>query len=194
MIDILKREITTRGVTNATALLQNAEQLSVEVDRVDGAFARWLFCFLANPEAVVHRLAGVLKTGGRLAVMDYFNYLSMTMQPHSTLFDTVYHAVFKSFQNPGGGLEVGGHMPALLKSAGFEVDTIVPICRIGQPGSGIWTWLTEFQNTYFPELVQRGFLSESELSNFTEFWREISLRSDSFVFAPPMIGVVGTKV
>ena len=193
MIEALDKEVEARELTNVSGILLDIDELAAQVEEVDGAFARWIFCFLDDPKAAVLQVAKTLKTGGRFVVMDYFNYESMTVQPQSALFDKVYRAVFESFRNPGGGLDVGRHIPGILRSAGFEVETITPICKISVPGSNTWDWLAEFQKTYFPDLVKRGFLSAAELSDFTDYWAEISRSSDTFVFGPPMLGIVGTK-
>lgn len=192
MIATLNGKIARRRVSNVTAILQDVQSLD-GLGNIDGAFARWALCFVENPASVVRGLSGMLRLGGRLAVMEYFNYTAMTVEPETALFRRVSRAIFESFRNSGGGLEVGRRLPGLMESAGLHVESIAPICGVGRPGSGIWNWFTGFHRTYLPKLVQRGLLSAPELSNFSQFWAEASLRSDALFFAPPMLGIVGVK-
>ena len=173
MIEVLNREMANRGLRNVTGICQNVENLDVGLG-IDGAFVRWVLCFLENPDAVIRNVARILKPGGRIAVMDYFNYLAITVQPNSSLFDEVYKAVFQSFESAGGGLEVGRRVPGLMKSEGLKIESIEPICGVGRPGTKIWNWLTDFQKAYFPKLVERGFLSQEEHAEYNHFWTEIS--------------------
>ena len=194
MIRTVRQEISRRSAHNVTALQRSIEDLDASIGPVDGVFARWVFCYLSNPQSVVRKAGGLLRPGGSLAVMDYFNYLSITVQPASSHFDKVYRAVFDSFENSAGGLEVGRRLPAFMEASGFRVDSIEPVCAMGRPGSPIWDWLSQFQKSYLPKLVNGGFLTESELGEFDQVWTDLSTRSDAFLFAPPMIAIVGVKL
>ena len=49
--------------------------------KVDAVYARWLFCFVADPEAVISGMASLVKPGGKVIIQDYFNYEAMTLAP-----------------------------------------------------------------------------------------------------------------
>lgn len=193
MLAVLDRETRRREQNNVRSIHADAGALPPDLGQVDGVFLRWLLCFLDEPHAVIEQAARCLTAGGRIAVMDYFNYMAIAIQPSSQLFTRVYRAVFESFENPGGGLEVGRRIPGLLASHGIAIHSIEPICGIGRPGTPIWRWLSDFQENYMPALVGRGFLTAAEVKEYGAFWLEISERPDAFLFAPPMLGVVGVK-
>src|SRR5688572_2810038 len=44
----------------------------------DMAYARWVLCFVPDPEAVVAGVAKSLRSGGRFCINDYFNYGMMS--------------------------------------------------------------------------------------------------------------------
>ena len=125
--------------------------------------------------------------------MDYFNYLAITMEPDSAVFRKVGRAVFESIESAGGDPEIGRKLPRIMGSAGLSVQSIEPICAVGCPGSGIWEWFARFQRTYFPKLVEKGFLGQADLDTFDQYWADCSRRTDAFLFAPPMLGIVGIK-
>lgn len=193
MLEVLGTESSRRGRQNILGIKADVERLPDDLDPVDGVFARWVLCFLREPEAVIEAAARVLRRGGRFVVMDYFNYLAIALQPSNRLFARVYEAVFESFDNPGGGLEVGRRIPELFVRHGIAVNSVEPICGIGRPGTPIWRWLSEFQENFLPTLVDRGFLTAPEFEEYMALWKEVSARPDAFLFAPPMLGVVGIK-
>ena len=80
----------------------------------DGVFARWLFCFLPDPETLVRQVASALRAGATLAVMDYWNYPAIRTEPSTPLFRKVFKAVFDSFADARGSLDVAGRLPGSL--------------------------------------------------------------------------------
>lgn len=192
MIATLRREAARREASNIEAWHQDIGTLE-GIEGIDGAFARWLFCFLDEPAAVVTRIAAALRPGGRLAVMDYFHYAAMTVEPESGIFDRVVEAIAESLAQTGPGLQVGRQLPGMIGSAGLRVDSLEPICGVGRPGSGIWQWFDQFQASYLPKVVASGFLSRAERSAFERFWSAASANPDAFLFPAPMIGIVATK-
>lgn len=192
MVAALHREVALREASNVEARRQDIGNLAA-IEEIDGAFARWLFCFLDEPGAVVTRIADALRPGGTLAVMDYFHYGAMTVEPHSAVFDRVVEAIAASLAQVGPGLEVGRQLPGMIGLAGLRVDSIEPICGVGRPGTRIWRWFDQFQASYLPRVVGDGFLSPADWSAFKRFWSAASASPDAFLFPAPMIGIVATK-
>ena len=56
--------------------LEHVEVVGADVRARDlpAAFLRWVLCFLDDPQTALKGIARVLKPGGRLVVMDYYNY------------------------------------------------------------------------------------------------------------------------
>jgi hypothetical protein len=100
---------------------------------IDVAYARWVFCFLNNPESVVEGLAALVKQGGRVAIHDYFNYdRCLTLAPRREAFSKVIHAVGASWRARGGDTDVMGRLPGLFQKHGFEVTHLDVIQRIAR--------------------------------------------------------------
>jgi len=159
----------------------------------DGVFARWLFWFLDDPESVIRHVAAALKPGGRFAILDYFRYLAIHLEPPSDRFRHVFEQVHRSLADAGGDLDVGGKLPALLVRHGFAVDSLVPVWRAARPGSPVWRWVTQFQGTYFPGLVDQGRLTREELDAFRAEWAEREAEGNSIFFSPPMLAITATR-
>ena len=52
-----------------------------DVNGFDLVHVRWVLCFLPDPAAAIAKLANLLKPGGRLVTLDYFNYRAFAMAP-----------------------------------------------------------------------------------------------------------------
>ena len=68
-----------QGLDNVETLCTDVQLLSLPTASLDGAYARWILCFLSDPEAVVKAIASALKPGGTFVAMDYFNYGAFTL-------------------------------------------------------------------------------------------------------------------
>jgi hypothetical protein len=126
--------------------------------------------------------------------MDYWNYRAIRTEPASPLMARVFDAVYRSFADAGGSLDVAGHLPAWMGAAGFRVDRTDPVCRIARPGTPVWRWIDDFQTLYLPTLVQKGYLTAGETNDYRSWWEAVSARPESLLFAPPVLSVVGVRV
>ena len=192
-IAALVRESTHLGLEHLTARVERVEALRLEPAALDGAFVRWLFCFLPDPAPVIERVVHGLRPGGRLVVWDYLNYGATTLQPRSRAFDRVLAAVEESWRRTGGDLNVGGRLPGLIAASGCRLVDLVPLARFIRPGTPFWDWPTQFFFSHVPRLVEAGLLTESERREFEAEWRDRERQPGTFLSAPPMIGIIAEK-
>jgi len=171
------------------------ECLPGEEGGVDLAYARWVFCFLAQPERVVAGLAKLLKTGGRVAVQDYFNYeRSMTLAPRKEAFSKVINAVAASWRARGGDTDIMGKLPAMFIKHGFVIEHMDVVQRIARPGSTLWNWPNSFWQTFTPKLVENHFITAEDKVAFDQVWDEASKDPATFIQLPPVHELVVRKL
>ena len=159
----------------------------------DGAYARWLLCFVDQPEAVIAAAARALRPGGMLAITDYFNYGAFTFAPRSEVMDRVVDAVQVSWRRHGGDLDIQGRMPGILARCGFEVLEIRPISHIALPGSALWSWPLDFFRGFLPTLVRAELISSEDAEAFLGEWEARSADPSSFLFLPPMVDILARR-
>lgn len=193
-IAALDAEAQRLGIEQLAARVERVEELRLEPAALDGAFVRWLFCFLADPAPVIDRVVRGLRPGGRLVVWDYLNYGATTLQPRSPAFDRVLAAVGESWRRSGGDLNVGGRLPGLVAASGCRLLDLVPLARFIRPGTPFWDWPTQFFFSHVPRLVEAGLLTESERRGFEAEWRAREREPGAFLSAPPMIGIIAEKL
>lgn len=192
-ISHLKAQQDARGITNLDARVGDVQRLDLRERSLDGAYARWVLCYVAEPEAVVAGVARALRPGGVLAVQDYFNYRGITLAPRSAVFDRVVAAVDKSWRVRGGDPDIAGRLPAIMRRCGLHVREIRPIARVARPGSALWDWPTTFFRNFLPTLVELGLLTSDDQNAFEQEWSARSQDSDTFFCTPPMYDVIGVK-
>ena len=192
-IEKLVQESERRGLAQLAARVEGVETLQLEPGSLDGAFARWLFCFLPDPAPVIERVVSGLRPGGGFVVWDYLNYHATKLYPRSPAFDRVLAAVYESWRRTGGDLNVGERLPGLLARAGCRVLDLVPILRFARPGTEFWQWPAGFFFGYVPRLVEAGLLTGAERRAFEAEWHEREQNPGAFLSAPPMLGIIAEK-
>jgi SAM-dependent methyltransferase len=189
----LNAETRRRGLAHVEARVQDLEQLALPEASIDGAFARWVLCFVRDPAEVVARVARALRPGGAFVVMDYCHYEGFALAPHAPASERVIAAVAESFRRAGGNPEVGRDVPGLMRRAGREVETLRPLVRLARPGTALWSWPWTFFENYLPGLVASGGLSAEDHAEFAREWAARSRDPDAFLLTPPMVEVIGRR-
>jgi ubiquinone/menaquinone biosynthesis C-methylase UbiE len=192
-IDYLRAQIELRRAGNITTRVGDVARLELAEASVDGAYARWVLCFVEEPEAVVRAVARALRPGKSFVVQDYFNYEAATIAPKDEIFDHIFRVVAESFRQRKGNPNVGSYVPAMMNRCGLEVTAIHSLIRIARPGTALWQWPETFFKNYLPVLLESGMISESEKQTFERKWQERSHDSGAFFCTPPMLEVVGVR-
>lgn len=161
---------------------------------IDAAYARWVFCFLKDPEAVVVGLKKLLKVGGKLAVQDYFNYVrAMTLAPRSPAFEAVIDAVGESWKARGGDSDIMGRLPGLLLKHGFRVEHLGVNQRIARPGTTLWHWPQSFWDSFLPRLCEMGFITAEQRRAFLAAWDAANHDPASYIVLPPVFDLIAVR-
>ncbi|MCA8949093.1 MAG: methyltransferase domain-containing protein [Planctomycetes bacterium] len=159
----------------------------------DLAYARWLLCFVGDPEAVVNGVARALRPGGALIVHDYFNYASMRLAPPSPSHQEAVAATVEAWNARGGDPDVVGRLPALLDRAGFELTHLVCHQRVARGTDSMFAWIDTWWHTFAPKLVELGRLSSETCATLLAELAE--RRGDALAFAhcPPVYEVIAVR-
>ncbi|MEM9188419.1 MAG: methyltransferase domain-containing protein [Myxococcota bacterium] len=192
-IATLRRRAEALGLPQIESEVVDLAEWKPTGQSLDGVFARWLFCFLENPEGLVHRIADGLRPGGSVAILDYFNYAGFALAPPSSVMSQVVAAVRQSWASGGGSLDVAGSLPGWMAAAGLEVSDIRPEVHCGRPGTALWNWPKSFFETFLSELVGQSLLSEADAETFRNDWRSRETEPGAYVLTPPVMAIVGRK-
>jgi len=172
---------------------QDVRRLDVPPKSLDGAYARWLLCYLKEPAEVISGVTAALRPGGVFAVTDYFNYSAFTFAPRSEAMDRVVEAVQKSWRSHDGDLDIMLRVPSVMTECGLDVSDVEPLVHAVCPATPLWQWIRTFFDNYLPSLVEGGFLSEDRRNEFDAEWEQRANDRSTFLFTPPMLDVIGRK-
>ena len=181
------------GLSNISTVEGSVERLPIRESGFDGAYARWVLCFVRRPAAVLAQVGRRLKRGGVFVIQDYFQYENILIAPECEAFRRVFSAVHKSWRARGGDPDIGCRLPGLLRRAGFEVREIAPLVRLARPGSALWDWPDTFFDIYLPSLVKTGFITAMDERRFRGEWAKRSRNPDAFFTSPPMVEIIAVK-
>jgi len=190
-LEYLRAQADGQKVRHVETILTDVQDLDLPPSSIDGAYARWVLCFVKDPAAVVKAVAKALRPGAAFAVQDYFNYAAITLAPRSAIFTRVIHAVIASWVDHGGDPDLIARLPALMQECGLQVRTVRPIMRVARPGSMLWEWPGSFFRNFVPTLVRDGRLSPDDYAAFQKEWSVRSGDENTFFCTPPVFDVIG---
>lgn len=191
--DHLESCLEAEGVRNVSVWRSDVHELPLEVPTVDGAFARWLLCFVADPRRVCEEVARVVRPGGVFVAWDYFNYRAVGVFPERDAIRCLFDGYYRSALVNEGSYDIAQRLPEMLIASGFEVEHLEPINRVGRPGSNTWAWVSEFNRGYVPKLVEAGLMNEDQAEAFWAAWKEAEADPATFFSTPPMLGIIARR-
>ena len=192
-IEFLGTEAKRRALPQVEASLGPIEDLDVPAESFDGAYARWLFCWLPDAEVALRRVADAVRPGGRIALQEYLDWGAMKMMPRSAAFDRAVLGCMESWRVGGATIDIGEHMPELAAACGLELEHYRPVARIGRVGSLEWRWITTFFSTYVPKITADGLLTQEECDACLEEFARRNRDDLGFAYTPTMTDIILRK-
>lgn len=189
----LGQECRRLGLAQVEPRLGPVEGLALEADGLDAAYARWLFCWLADPLPVLALVARALRPGGVLLCQEYLDWGAMELLPRAPAFTRAVAACLASWRAGGATIDFAAELPALAGRAGLELEHLRPRARVGRVGSPEWRWLDQFFRSYLPKVVARGLLEPAELEAWRSEWERRTRAGTSFVTTPTVADVILRK-
>ncbi len=189
----LRRECAHLGLRQIEPRLGRVEDLTLEPGELDAAYARWLFCWLPEPGAVLARIAASLRRGGRILLQEYLDWGAMRLVPHGPAFARAVEACLASWRAGGATIDFAAHVPDLAARCDLAITHFEPRARLGAVGSLEWRWIGEFFRLYLPKVVERGLLQAHERDAWQREWDERQALGRGYVATPTVADVVLQK-
>jgi SAM-dependent methyltransferase len=201
-VDHANAQAKSRGLPHLTAHLGDVQNLAAALraasssplpSSFDLAYARWVLCFVKDPDAVVAGVASLLKPGGRFCINDYFNYRSMTLAPRRASFDKAVAATVQSWEARGGNTDIVAILPRLCEKYGLTVTHLDVHQRICRGNDTMFAWIDVWWRTYAPKLVEMNLLARSDLEQLLRDLDEVRHSSTDFVACPPVYELIAQR-
>ncbi|MCC6785493.1 MAG: methyltransferase domain-containing protein [Planctomycetes bacterium] len=185
-----------RGLPQLRALVADAHALGRALAAeapFDLAYARWVLCFVRDPEAVLRGVVERLRPKGRIVIHDYFNYGSMTMAPRRRSHDLAVAATMQSWRAQGGDPDVMARVPAMLVAAGCRIERLLVHQRIARGSEAMFAWPDTWWRTFAPKLVDRGLLAAADCAQLLTDLDAIRHSPADFVSCPPVYELIAVR-
>lgn len=202
-IDYLNQQAAARGLSQLSGSVHDVQKLAGAMlpgGPFDAAYARWVLCFVADPEAVVAGVGAQLRSGGTFVVHDYFAYTGMTTAPRLASHDRLVAATAASFRSRGGDPDVVGRVPAMLIKNSFEVRHIGVHQRVARGGlrddgsrDPMLAWPLTWWRTFAPKLVAMGSITQAQCDEAVADLAAIENDSSRFIVCPPVYEVIARR-
>ncbi|MBL1150822.1 MAG: methyltransferase domain-containing protein [Armatimonadetes bacterium] len=187
------RALEARRLPNVRAVLADVQEYEPSPDSFDGAYARWVLCFLSDPGRAITRVSASLKSGGMFVVQDYFNYRALSVFPRPRVQAEVISAVERAWRDRGGDPDFALRLPAMMKENGLEIVSIRPILRLASFGDELWSWPLTFFSNFLPVLVNSGYLGRQVADEYLKAMLEASRSERGFFSTPTVYEIIGRR-
>lgn len=114
-----------RGLTNVSFLHDDLRTVPV-TGEFDAVVGRLVLLHLPEPDDVLRRFAGLVRTGGVVAVMEYEMRAAGTLPP-TTLSEQVVFWIAESFRRSGLDPSLGANLAHVMRRAGLHEVTVLGV-------------------------------------------------------------------
>lgn len=149
-------EARDRGLANISFHELDLMTDSLPQGPYDAAWCRWVCSFVPSADALVGKLADVVRPGGVVAFHEYVDYASWRFSPALPHVDEYVSRVMAEWREAGGEPDVAMSLPPLLHEHGFEVRATTPRIFCVRPGDPFWTWIATFIGSNLRLMEERG--------------------------------------
>lgn len=193
-IDYIKHNPTAPGAGTIDARIGDARCLALDEHSIDGAYARWLFTFIDDLDAVVAGVTHALRPGGVFAIHDFLlHWPALVWGPNDRILPTIRDGLINTYRSRSAHNSVGCRLPAILVRHGLTLEDLCSSTRIARPGSPLWWWLESFLVEFLPRVVDMGFLSSKDIAAWRAEWSANAADPAGFFMTLPQIEIVARK-
>lgn len=192
-LDALEAARGQNGFGNITTYELDLNEAALPVTGVDGAWCRWVFAFVKNPNSLLSRVAAAMRPGGVVVIHEYFNYASWRFTPRSHELEEFVQAVMRSWRSDGGEPDIGLDLPVWLRELGFEIQTLAPIIDFVPASNFVWQWPVTFVEVALSRLVDLKHLSPERSLAISRALADATADPRTLMVTPAVVEIIATK-
>ena len=192
-LDALAARCDRDHLTQVDARLIDLEETEWNIQNVEGAWGRWVFCFLRRPREVLARLTASLRRGGVLVLHEYFDYATWRMAPRCPELEEFVGAVMQSWRAEGGEPDIALEIPRWLGELGFDIQSVKPIVDVVPPSSYVWQWPRSFLDVGLRRLVDIGRVPQQRAAEIRQAVAARESDAHTVMFTPAVLEIIAIK-
>lgn len=181
-----------RGLINIEVLEHDLDELGILPGSLvgDGAWCRWVLCFVKRPRDVLAKVASALRPGAKLVLHEYFDYSTWRLAPRCPELEEFVAAVMQSWRSQGGEPDIALSIPRWLGELGLEIQSIQPIVEVVPPTSFVWHWPRSFIEIGMQRLVTLGFFTENRASEILAAVAKAESMPGTLMITPAVLEII----
>lgn len=185
---------SARGLSNIT--LHNVDLMldKIPASGVDAIFIRWVFIFIADPVAVLKKLAGALRPGGRFICHDYYDWGVMRWTPRRPKLEEFVETAIRDWEANAGSINVARTLLPALPEAGLKVVEANPIVFTTTPKDFTWQWPKTFIVPHAHRLAERGIVTSQWAEEVAREWELAERDPHTIMTTPLLMEIMGEKI
>jgi hypothetical protein len=156
-------------------------------------FCRWALAWLPNPREILKKVYGGLKSGGKMVIHEYYDWSTLQTQPQKQDLSTAIAAALRSFKEQEGEIDIGRELPEVLIEMGMTIQLIRIMPKLAKPSDFTWQWPKTFFYSYFPRLVEAGYLTSEIKDRALEQMEALEHTPGATLSTPMMVEVIAKK-
>ena len=174
-------------------IVSDFNQMNLAPNSLDGMYCRWALAWLPNPKEILQKVYDALKPGGKMVIHEYYDWTTHQTQPHKPKLYKGIQAAMQSFKDSEGEINIGSQLPRLYQELGMKVTHIRPMLKMATVDQLDWQWPKTFYHSYFPRLVEAGYLTLEEVNEALLEMTELENTPGATLCCPLMVEVIAQK-
>ncbi len=179
---------------NVTTRCTDFTDLDLEVESLDGMYCRWAMAWIDNVDFVIQKIVHALKPGGKMVFHEYYDWSTHQTEPELPHLKKAINQCLKSFKESPGNIDIGRKLPGIVSELGLNVTSTRLMTKLATPEDFEWHWPKSFYHTYFPSLIDQGYLTKQELDDCLEDVERLEQVPGATLFCPILIEVIAEKI
>ncbi|WP_299335371.1 methyltransferase domain-containing protein [uncultured Psychroserpens sp.] len=175
------------------ALHADFNDMVLEPNSLDGMYCRWAMAWIPNVKEVLEKVMTALKPGGKMVLHEYYDWSTHQIEPHNDAVAKAIAACLKSFKEQEGEIDIGRQLPEIFEDLGMKVTSKRLMSKLATPDNLVWQWPKSFYYSYFPRLVDSGYLLGEDVKLALEAFESLSKNKSATLFCPILIEVIAEK-
>jgi SAM-dependent methyltransferase len=183
-----------RGLSNIERHNVDLMLDAIPVSGVDAVFIRWVFIFIPDPIAVLKKLVGALRPGGKFICHDYYDWGTMDWTPHRPRLADFVKTAIRDWNESAGSIDVAKTLLPALPEAGLKLIEARPIIFTATPKDFTWQWPKTFIAPHARRLAERGVVTGQWADEVAKEWEEAERDPHTVMSTPLLMEIVAERM
>lgn len=176
------------------AICSDFKEMELPDNYFDGMYCRWALAWVSNPTDSLLKIKGSLKKGGKMVLHEYYDWSTLQTEPDHPSLTYAIKMALKSLKEQEGEIDLGRYLPKMLSDIGMKIVSKRLMTKLATPDHINWQWPNTFYHSYFPRLVETGYLTHQQCEKALSEMAELSKNENATLFCPMMIEVIAEKI